>query len=151
LSRGFLITCKRKSLQARGGEIEQIQFLLGRASVQRTERYLGCKQNLGHPVNDRFNLAIVAAASAEQKSESMQATGAGDTIRRGDCEHGHPAASKRLFEDARPALVTEGEGHYASSLRPRPASGVGSNHPRSEADSSAGSKSQTSCGNLNAI
>lgn len=31
-----------------GGELEQIQFLLGHASVQTTEHYLGCKQNLGH-------------------------------------------------------------------------------------------------------
>jgi hypothetical protein len=36
-----------------GGELEQIQFLLGHVSVL-TERYLGCKQNLGKPVNDRF-------------------------------------------------------------------------------------------------
>ena len=39
-----------------GGELEQIQFLLGHASVQTTERYLGCKQNLRHPVNDLFDL-----------------------------------------------------------------------------------------------
>src|SRR5258705_12410983 len=38
------------------GELEQIQFLLRHASVQTTERYLGCKQNLGSPVNDRFKL-----------------------------------------------------------------------------------------------
>jgi len=39
-----------------GGEIEQIQFLLGHVSVQTTERYLGCKQNLRQAVNDRTGL-----------------------------------------------------------------------------------------------
>jgi site-specific recombinase XerD len=48
-------TCA-KLCHSSGGELEQIQFLLGHASVQTTERYLGCKQNLGHPVNDLFNL-----------------------------------------------------------------------------------------------
>ena len=48
-------TCA-KLCDTSGGELEQIQFLLGHASVQTTERYLGCKQNLGHPVNDLFNL-----------------------------------------------------------------------------------------------
>jgi integrase len=46
----------RLAFNRSGGELEQIQFLLGHASVQTTERYLGCKQNLGHPVNDLFNL-----------------------------------------------------------------------------------------------
>ena len=35
-----------------GGEIEQIQFLLGHVSVQTTEHYLGCKQRLKNAVND---------------------------------------------------------------------------------------------------
>jgi integrase len=38
------------------GVIEQIQFLLGHASVQTTERYLGCKQKLRHAVNDNLGL-----------------------------------------------------------------------------------------------
>ena len=55
-------TCA-KLCHTSGGEIEQIQFLLGHASVQTTERYLGCKQNLGHPVNDLFRLANVGGAT----------------------------------------------------------------------------------------
>jgi integrase len=37
----------------RVGELEQIQFLLGHASVQTTERYIG-KQDLSRPVNYRL-------------------------------------------------------------------------------------------------
>jgi site-specific recombinase XerD len=39
-----------------GGELEQIQFLLGHVSVQTTERYLGCKQRLRGAVNDRIGI-----------------------------------------------------------------------------------------------
>jgi site-specific recombinase XerD len=39
-----------------GGELEQIQFLLGHVSVQTTERYLGCKQRFLNAVNDRIGL-----------------------------------------------------------------------------------------------
>jgi hypothetical protein len=35
---------------------EQIQFLLGHASVQTTERHLGCKQNLSQAVNENLGL-----------------------------------------------------------------------------------------------
>jgi hypothetical protein len=38
----------------RGGELEQIQFTLGHASVHTTERHIGCKPNLREAVNDRF-------------------------------------------------------------------------------------------------
>jgi site-specific recombinase XerD len=48
-------TCARLCHQA-GGELEQIQFLLGHVSVQTTERYLGCKQRLRNAVNDRIGL-----------------------------------------------------------------------------------------------
>jgi len=48
-------TCARLCHLA-GGELEQIQFLLGHASVQTTERYLGCKQKLRHAVNDTIQL-----------------------------------------------------------------------------------------------
>lgn len=41
-----------KLCHASGGELEQIQFLLGHASVQTTERYLGCKQRIRGAVND---------------------------------------------------------------------------------------------------
>ena len=39
-----------------GGELDQIQFLLGHVSVQTTERYLGCKQRLRNAVNDRLGI-----------------------------------------------------------------------------------------------
>ncbi len=39
-----------------GGELEQIQFLLGHVSVQTTERYIGCKQRLRIAVNNRLGI-----------------------------------------------------------------------------------------------
>ena len=58
-------TCA-KLCHTAGGEIEQIQFLLGHASVLTTERYLGCKQNLEKPVNDRFG-SLFAARRVESR------------------------------------------------------------------------------------
>jgi len=48
-------TCARLC-HASGGELEQIQFLLGHVSVQTTERYLGCKQRIRSAVNDRIGI-----------------------------------------------------------------------------------------------
>ena len=48
-------TCARLCHQA-GGELDQIQFLLGHVSVQTTERYLGCKQRIRNAVNDRIGI-----------------------------------------------------------------------------------------------
>jgi site-specific recombinase XerD len=48
-------TCARLCRDA-GGELDQIQFLLGHVSVQNTEKYLGCKQRLHNAVNDRIGI-----------------------------------------------------------------------------------------------
>jgi integrase len=55
LRRSFAKLCR-----AAGGELEQIQLLLGHASVQTTERYLGTKQNLVHASNDGIKLWVAA-------------------------------------------------------------------------------------------
>jgi site-specific recombinase XerD len=44
---------------AAGGELEEIQFLLGYVSVQTTERYLGCKQRFRQAVNDQIGIEPV--------------------------------------------------------------------------------------------
>ena len=48
-------TCARLCHLA-GGELEQIQFLLGHVSIQTTEHYLGCKQKFREAVNDRMGI-----------------------------------------------------------------------------------------------
>jgi site-specific recombinase XerD len=45
-----------KLCHSAGGELEQIQFLLGHVSVQTTERYLGCKQRITGAVTDRIGI-----------------------------------------------------------------------------------------------
>ena len=50
-------TCA-KMCRAAGGKLEQIQLLLGHASVQTTERYLGTRQDLVHAPNDGIKLRV---------------------------------------------------------------------------------------------
>jgi integrase len=50
-------TCAKLCRKA-GGELEQIQRLLGHASIQTTERYLGTKQDLVQAVNDRMKIRV---------------------------------------------------------------------------------------------
>lgn len=54
-------TCARLC-HAAGGELGQIQFLLGHASVQTTERYIGCRQKFREAVNDRFQISLASNA-----------------------------------------------------------------------------------------
>ncbi|MGI8773015.1 MAG: tyrosine-type recombinase/integrase [Acidobacteriaceae bacterium] len=48
-------TCA-KLCRKRGGDLEQIKFLLGHESIQTTERYLGAEQDLVTAVNDKLGL-----------------------------------------------------------------------------------------------
>jgi integrase len=48
--------CRRTG--AAGGELEQIQLLLGYASVHTTERYLGTKQDRVHAPNDAIKQRV---------------------------------------------------------------------------------------------
>jgi site-specific recombinase XerD len=53
--------CRRscaKLCRAAGGELEQIQLLLGHASIQTTERYPGTKQDLVNAPNDAIKLRV---------------------------------------------------------------------------------------------
>lgn len=48
-------TCAKLCRKA-GGDLEQIRFLLGHASIQTTERYLGAEQDIAVAVNDNLGL-----------------------------------------------------------------------------------------------
>jgi len=121
-----------------GGELEQIQFLLGHASVQTTERYLGCKQNLGSPVNDRFKLRMdvqprdmnVESAMVKGSTPVETAPCQGIECRHGGREDEQPVEAKRLFQPERTDLVEVRKGHRPHSLRR--CSGLGASQSDSE-------------------
>ena len=109
-----------------GGALEQIQFLLGHASVQTTERYLGCKQNLGHPVNDLFNLKTdrkppendVDSVTVQPSASVETRTPQGIECRHGGSEHDQPVGEPRQLPlPERTDLVEVGKGRRPRSLR----------------------------------
>src|SRR5579863_1336402 len=61
-----------KMCRAAGGELEQIQLLLGHASVQTTERYLGTKQDLVHAPNDAMSGRIANLPTPQHYTRSTQ-------------------------------------------------------------------------------
>jgi len=119
-------TCA-KLCHTSGGELEQIQFLLGHVSVQTTERYLGCKQNLGHPVNDLFDLRKNARPQEEKDVECVtvkgsapveKASGQGVECRHRGSDHEQPVCDTQpLSLPERTDLVEVRKGHRSQSLR----------------------------------
>jgi len=150
-------TCA-KLCHSNGGELEQIQFLLGHASVQTTERYLGCKQNLGHPVNDLFSLrtdvqpqekrldpavesSAVKLAAAPVEKGSQQ----GIECRHGGSEHDPARDSRHLSLPERADLVEVGKGHRPHSLRRCSEAGTPRGNAKNKAD---GQSDQQTCGRV---
>jgi site-specific recombinase XerD len=146
-------TCA-KLCHSSGGELEQIQFLLGHASVQTTERYLGCKQNLGHPVNDRFRLNTpVSPQEAQPDSGAMKGPTpvATSSRRRIECRQGGSKYEHLLVDprhlslSERTDLAEERKEHRSRSLRrcsgtgaPRTDSGNKANDLRSAGPQTCG-------------
>ena len=138
-------TCA-KLCHSSGGELEQIQFLLGHASVQTTERYLGCKQNLGHPVNDLFYLG--ADAKPYEPSQQPAASGSLETMPgqelecpHGGFEHDDPIPFCRPGQPShggRTEVVQVGTGDCPESLPPCSEPGIAGGDPASQTDGRRG-------------
>jgi len=127
-----------------GGELEQIQFLLGHASVQTTERYLGCKQNLGHPVNDLFALRTETQPNnGDPEPPTAPLTPPVETtaVQGIQCPHGglddvqsFPLHDFRQRQQTRHSVVEIGKSYRPQSLRRCSEPGTASGDAGSKAD-----------------
>ena len=147
-------TCA-KLCHSSGGELEQIQFLLGHASVQTTERYLGYKQNLGHPVNDLFDLKTdvqphevnVESAAMNGSMPVEKASRQGIECRHGGSEHDqHVCDSRQLSLPERTDLVEVREGYRPHSLRRCSEAGASGGDSRNKADGQSDQRTRGSVG-----
>ena len=147
-------TCA-KLCHDRGGELEQIQFLLGHASVQTTERYLGCKQNLGQPVNDLFDLTKdgrpyendVESARGKASDPVEMASRQGIECLHGGSNHDQPVCdSSQLSLPTRTDLVEIRKGHRSQSLRRCSGPGASRSDSESKARWPTRSRSRRTCG-----
>ncbi len=75
-----------------GGELEQIQFLLGHVSVQTTERYLGC-------TNGSHRRLMTASESSRKPERRLRKSGrrpAQSGSQRADCDFGRAGSQERV-------------------------------------------------------
>src|SRR5713101_6112315 len=115
----------------------------GHASVQTTERYLGCKQNLGHPVNDLFDLRTdvppqekdVECVTVKGSTPVEKASRQGIEYRHGGSEHDQPVCDARpLPLPERTDLVEVRKGPRPHSLRRRSEAGASRGDAGNKAD-----------------
>jgi hypothetical protein len=66
-------TCA-KLCRTSGGSLEQIQLLLGHASVQTTERYLGTRQEIARAVNDNLPIQVPVSEAQPSRKGPQKAT-----------------------------------------------------------------------------
>jgi len=80
-------------------------LLVARRQQETTERYLGCKQNLGHPVNDLFDLGTEVqpdqrnfqSAAVKASTPVEMASRQGIECRNGGSDHDQPVCTQDSY------------------------------------------------------
>ena len=131
-------TCARLCRNA-GGELDQIQLLLGHVSIQTTEQYLGSRQRIRLAVNDRIGIEPESWGAISE--ESRFSPGAVSVGSDGDLDHGIRSRQSRRDGFGTALADTGGTGASMEVSRlgndgTTPREGV---HLRSEVDGEIGS------------